>query len=146
MTSSATPPDALRRFARKCRHDASTGCVNWIGGTTTGRGGTARYGAFHFEGKRWAAHRWAAKYIHGLEVEGCQISPTCDNPLCQQHLVSAPITDENGFKHNWVLISVGARTLPELQEPDAEALPFYLTPAWLKPFETKETEPDAAPF
>lgn len=138
--------DALRRFASKCRHDAATGCVIWTGGTTTGRGGNARVGAFKFEGKRWAAHRWAAKYIHGLEIEGASVSQTCGDPLCQQHISASPIPSETDFRYHWVLVSVGARPLPEVEKPDAEAVPFYLKPSWLSPFENKETQADVAPF
>ncbi len=36
----------LERFLRNCQFDATTGCVLWTGGTTTGRGHTAPYGAF----------------------------------------------------------------------------------------------------
>ena len=56
----------LERFIAKCRFEPRTGCVRWIGGKTSGRGNTALYGSFWFEGRRWFAHRWAAAYIHGL--------------------------------------------------------------------------------
>lgn len=78
----------LERFAEKCRFDPRTGCVLWIGGTTAGRGNSARYGVF-WDGKRWAAHRWSAIHIHGLTLGEKQAGHTCPcgpNTLCVQHL------------------------------------------------------------
>lgn len=84
---------ARARFIAKCRFDPRTGCVLWEGGQTRGRGNTAAYGSFWFDGRRWFAHRWAAAFIHGLEVDGLQVGHNCPwtadghpNTLCVQHV------------------------------------------------------------
>lgn len=68
------PIDALQRFASKCEFDPVTGCVIWRGGTTQGRGNTATYGSFWYEGRRWFAHRWAGVHIHGLLVNDLEVT------------------------------------------------------------------------
>lgn len=91
---------ALERFRAKCRFDPRTGCVVWTGGTTRGRGNTATYGSFWYDGRRWFAHRWAAAFIHGLDVDGLQVGHNCPftadghpNTLCVQHLAGQTQTE-----------------------------------------------------
>lgn len=128
----------LERFAEKCRFDPSSGCVLWIGGTTSGQLKTAKYGSFRDGKRRWFAHRWAAKHIHGLEIEGLQVDHCCPgqpNTLCIQHLQA--VTQAVNLELQW-----GRRLWgwDEWEEPEAEAaaednsVPFHLPPGWLRPF------------
>lgn len=127
-----TLADALRRFAAKCVHDPVTGCVLWIGGKTRGRGKTAYYGSFKYEGKRWYAHRWAAKFIMGLEIENLDVDHKCCNTLCQFHL-QAVTKDVNGAYY-WLRIEKGILDLPPPDEVDEDGVPYYLPPIWFKIF------------
>lgn len=140
--------DALERFAAKCQFNAVTGCVEWIGGTTCGKGNTAKYGSFWFEGRRWFAHRWAAKHIHGLEIEGLDVDHKCRNSLCQQHLQAIP-QDANAALR-WVRVQHGAEEPPpDGHHPDMNGVPFFEEPAWLKPFlimVNSEENDDGCPF
>lgn len=147
---------ALDRFLRNCRFDAGTGCVLWTGGTTAGRGHSARYGAFWFEGARWAAHRWAAKFIHKFNIDGLQVSHCCEdhshliapNTLCVQHVgpETAAVNRELQTRHLravrqsleqrrfWVHAQVGLVDPPPAL-PAHEAftgVPFYEAPEWLR--------------
>jgi hypothetical protein len=79
-------PTARERFLAKCRFNACTGCVEWVGGKTRGKGKTAWYGSFWDQGRRWLAHRWAAQYIHGLDIENRDVDHMCGNTLCVHHL------------------------------------------------------------
>ncbi len=105
--------DALTRFLRYCRFDPLTGCTLWVGGTTAGRGHSARYGAFWFEGKRWYAHRWSAKFIHGLDITDRQVDHNCvervglaaSNTLCVDHVQS--ITAAHNRELQWIRAQVG---------------------------------------
>lgn len=156
---------ALERFAEKCRFDATTGCVLWTGGTTAGRGNSARYGSFWFEGKRWFAHRWSAIYIHGLKLGEFQAGHCCPcgpNTLCVEHvtgqtqlenldelnnrLKAIRASQSNDERQHWLFVSIGITQLPEPEEPDADAVPFYEPPAWLKPFMKTAENDDACPF
>lgn len=153
---------ALERFAEKCRFDATTGCVLWTGGTTAGRGNSARYGSFWFEGARWFAHRWAAIYIHGLNLGENQAGHCCPhgpNTLCVQHLTGQTITENlaemngrrkaqqtNDERQHWLFIHLGIEREPEPVEPDPDAIPFYEPPAWLRPFLPKSETTDDCPF
>ena len=80
---------ALKRFINKTKFDPCTGCVLWTGGTTSGKGNSAVYGSFWYEGHRWFAHRWAAQFIHGLDIDGLQVAHVCpEGPdgLCVHHV------------------------------------------------------------
>jgi len=126
---STTP--AIERFRAKCRFDACTGCVNWIGGTTAGQGHTARYGAFWFEGRRWFAHRWAAQYVHGLHVDyTVQIDHMCRNTLCVQHLQSVSPTFNRELQ--WIRVQVGLEPEPEPYVYPEDVIPFHIAPEWLR--------------
>ena len=139
---------ALERFARACLFDPVTGCVRWNGGTTSGRGGTVRYGSFWFEGRRHLAHRWAAEHIHGLNPEEGQIRHTCREPLCVQHLelIEGAQTGTTrqyymGVERGWWEREPGDAP----PDPDPEAIPFFWPPDWLAPFLTR-TETNSDPF
>lgn len=91
---------ALARFRAKCLFDPRTGCVVWTGGTTRGRGNTATYGSFWYDGRRWFAHRFAAAFIHGLKIDGLQVGHCCPytpdghpNTLCVEHLAGETQTE-----------------------------------------------------
>lgn len=129
--------DALARFAAKCRFDPVTGCVEWTGGTTSGKGSVCEYGSFWFEGRRWFAHRWAARFIHGLEIDGLDVDHECRNRLCQQHLQAIP------HNHNCWLVWARQQEEPEVE---LNGIPFHLEPAWLKPFIQLENNDDECPF
>lgn len=140
---------ALERFAEKCRFDPVTGCVLWIGGTSSGQGKTALYGVFKDEGRRWFVHRWAAKHIHGFDIDGLEVDHCCKprpNTLCVQHLQA--VTQLRNLQLMW-----GRRLWgwdewswePEPEpEPDPFAIPFHLPPAWLRPF--LKSEQQGCPF
>ena len=69
-----------RRFMRKVRADAMTGCINWVG--SIGFGG---YGRFCFESIAWSAHRVAYELVNGqIEQSGAGwfVLHRCDNPCC----------------------------------------------------------------
>ena len=152
----------LERFRAYCQFDATTGCVLWIGGTTAGRGKTANYGAFWYEGRRWAAHRWAAAHIHGLELApGVQVDHCCPphragpepllpNPLCVQHLQAASNAENTALRDQrrlWLLTQKGYLEAPplfaELVAP--EGVPFHVPPAWLG-LDTSVKSADDCPF
>lgn len=156
---------ALERFAEKCRFDPTTGCVLWIGGTTAGRGNSAVYGSFWFEGRRWFAHRWAAIHIHGLnlgEFQAGHCCPNCPpNTLCVEHVtgqtqlenldelntrLKAKASQSNAERQHWLFVSLGITQLPEPEEPDPEAIPFYEPPEWFKPFMPKAEPANDCPF
>lgn len=119
----------MERFLAKCRFDPITGCVNWTAGTTAGRGHSARYGAFKFEGRRWFAHRWAARYIHGLEIDGLQVDHECTNTLCQHHLAAIPPSLNRELQ--WLRVWVGIDPPPPPFVADPHGVPFFTPPAWL---------------
>jgi hypothetical protein len=140
-------PDALERFRRYCHFDATTGCVLWTGGTTQGRGHSAPYGAFWYEGRRWAAHRWAAQHIHGQEIDGLQVDHCCEpyraggeplppNTLCVHHvraITGSANRDLQTERRTWLLTQKGYYEAPPLFAELAvvDAPPFYSPPAWL---------------
>lgn len=151
------PIDALQRFASKCEFDAATGCVIWRGGTTQGRGNTAVYGSFWYEGRRWFAHRWAAVHIHNLPVDGLQVGHTCPNcppnTLCVEHVapqtlaenmaeqiarlgpVGKRVDQTAAERQYWLFVSIGLESEPEAPARDpGDEIPFYEPPAWLRPF------------
>lgn len=160
------PIDALQRFAAKCTFDATTGCVLWTGGTTQGRGNSAVYGSFWYEGARWFAHRWAAVHIHGLPVAGVQVGHCCPghpNTLCVQHITpqtqlenlaelhgrqaARRVEQSNDEHQHWLFVSLGIReqeTEPERDEGDG--VPWYDPPDWLRPFLPVLDSADDCPF
>jgi hypothetical protein len=160
------PMDALERFREKCRFDPTTGCVLWTGGTTQGRGNTAIYGSFWYEGRRWFAHRWAARFIHGLEIDGLQVGHNCPhtadrhpNTLCVEHVAGQTQLDnlaeqmERGTgccaqssdtRQFWLFVDRGYEPAPPAHDPsavDPAAIPFFTPPAWLAPARQLETTP-----
>jgi hypothetical protein len=156
---------ALERFAEKCRFDPATGCVLWIGGTTAGRGNSALYGSFWFEGSRWFTHRWSAIHIHGIDLGDNQAGHCCPhgpNTLCVEHVTGqtnqenqdeknerrrAKVEQSNAERQYYLLVQVGAEPAPPAYEPDPDAVPFYEPPEWFKPFMPKpETDNDDCPF
>lgn len=158
--------DPLARFAAKCRFDATTGCVIWTGGTSAGRGNTARYGVFWHDGKRVFAHRWAAVHIHGLPVAGVQVGHCCPhcapNTLCVQHLepqtqlenlaelngrlAARRVEQSNDERQHWLFVALGIREQPEPPPPDPDAVPFHEPPAWLRPYLAAPVADDDCPF
>ena len=155
---------ALERFAEKCRFDPTTGCVLWIGGTTAGRGNSARYGSFRYGDRAWYAHRWAAIYIHGLTLGTNQAGHCCPhgpNTLCVQHVrgqtqlenldeqntrMKAKAAQSASEKQFYLFISLGIEPTPPVQTVDPQAIPFYEPPAWFKPFMPKQENSDDCPF
>lgn len=119
---------ALKRFLSKCAFDPTTGCVNWVGGKTRGRGKTSRYGSFWFEGKRWTAHRWAARFIHGLEIDGLEVDHVCGNTLCVHHLQAVP--GQVNREWYWIRVQVGLIEEPDLPGPESAGIPWYEPPDW----------------
>lgn len=134
----------LERFLSKCRFDPYTGCVLWVGGKTRGRGKTAWYGVFWYEGKRWSAHRWAAKRIHGLEIEGLDVDHKCNNTLCQHHLQAT--TGLVNSAYYWIRIEKGVFDLPEPQARDEMDIPFFWPPAWFKDLPGRDNPLSPVPF
>lgn len=145
----ADPGAALLRFAKFCRFEAHTGCVLWIGGTTSGRGHNVPYGSFWFNGRRWFAHRWAAKFIHGQEIDGSQVDHCCPlieypNTLCVQHVQPLSLGDNRELqdvrrfeqRKLFVQLECGLMTYEDIYghppEP-AEGVPFDTLPEpiWL---------------
>lgn len=155
---------ALERFAEKCRFDPTTGCVLWTGGTTAGRGNSARYGSFWFDGVRWYAHRWSAIYIKGFNLGNNQAGHCCPhgpNTLCVEHVTGqtqlenlnelnsrrkAKAQQSSTDKQFWLFVALGIKQIAEPVEPDPDAIPFYEPPEWFKPFMPKTETDDACPF
>jgi hypothetical protein len=142
---------ALKRFRKFCAFEPHTGCVVWIGGTTSGRGHNVPYGSFWFNGQRWFAHRWAAKFIHGLEIDGHQVDHKCPhidmpNTLCVEHVWPLSLGDNRELqdvrrfeqRKLFVQLEVGLLTYKEIYgvavDP-ADVIPFetFPRPAWLGP-------------
>lgn len=140
---------ALQRFRDKCEFDPGTGCVLWAGGTTAGRGNSAVYGAFWYEGRRWFAHRWAAVHIHGLPVAGMQVGHCCPsgpNTLCVQHLTPQTVAENMAEMHGrraegvaqtanerqfWLFVSLGLEPAPAIAASENDSVPFFTPPKWL---------------
>lgn len=155
---------ALERFAEKCQFDPTTGCVLWTGGTTAGRGNSARYGSFWFDGVRWYAHRWSAIYIKGINLGSNQAGHCCPhgpNTLCVEHVTGqtqlenldelnsrrkAKVQQSSTDKQFWLFVTLGIEQVAEPAEPDPDAIPFYEPPEWFKPFMPKMGTDDARPF
>jgi hypothetical protein len=150
------PIDALQRFASKCEFDATTGCVLWRGGTTQGRGNTATYGSFWYEGRRWFAHRWSGVHIHGLALDGVQAGHTCPcgpNTLCVEHVAGQTVAENmaeqiarlgpvgkrveqsSAERQYWLFVQLGIEREPESPARDDSAdIPWYEPPEWFRPF------------
>lgn len=123
----------MERFAAKCRFDPGTGCVIWIGGTTSGHGHHHPYGSFWFEGRRWFAHRWAARYIHGQNIDDMQVDHCCPDgvphTLCVQHLQAVPPRINRELQ--WIRAQVGLDPAPPDPLDPFEEVPFFDPPEWL---------------
>jgi len=143
---------ALERFLKYCRFDPGTGCVIWIGGTTTGRGHTSPYGSFWFEGRRWFAHRWSAKFIHKQEIDGLTVDHCCPhisypNTLCVEHTQPRTVGENSALMHQrrkdlveqtiderrfWIHAQVGLIEAPPVFEGELfSEVPMFNPPAWL---------------
>jgi hypothetical protein len=150
----------LERFLSFCQFDATTGCVIWTGGQTSGRGHSAPYGSFWFGGRRWFAHRWAAKHIHGHAIDGLQVEHFCPhrphpNTLCVEHvhpltlgfnrelqtLRSRPQTQDVAERMYWIYVQVGLSLPPPVDLDVSDDVPFYTAPPWLR-----EKAADDCPF
>lgn len=130
---------ALERFAEKCRFEPETGCVVWIGGTSSGQLKTALYPVFWDDGRRWFGHRWAAKNIHGIDIDGFEVDHCCPlprpNTLCVHHVQA--VTKLRNLELQWGRRLWGWDDWEPEPEPDSDpalAVPFHLPPAWLRPF------------
>lgn len=155
---------ALERFAEKCRFDPTTGCVLWTGGTTAGRGNSAVYGVFWFEGSRWAVHRWSAIHIHGIHLGTNQAGHCCPhgpNTLCVEHVagqtqlenlaelngrLKAKATQSSAERQFWLFVRLGIEPAPAGQIINLDAVPFYEPPAWFRPYMPKLENSNACPF
>lgn len=149
-TFAPSPKTPLERFAEKCAFDPVTGCVMWIGGTSSGHGHNEPYGRFWFEGEMWYAHRWAAIHIHGHEITDMQVDHNCPagpSTLCVQHVKPETLEVNRELQHSrpgralqslqtrqyWLFVSIGIEPYkPRLRSLDG--VPFYDPPAWLAPF------------
>lgn len=161
------PIDALQRFAAKCDFDPVTGCVLWRGGTTQGRGNTAVYGSFWFEGRRWFAHRWSGVHIHGLNLDGVQAGHCCPygpNTLCVEHVAGQTQAENLAELHErnaetrrvqqssverqyWLFVSLGIEREPEAEPHEfTDEIPFYEPPEWFRPFYKPPVFEDDVPF
>jgi len=150
------PISAIERFREKCQFQPETGCVLWIGGKTQGRGNSAVYGSFWFEGRRWFAHRWAGVFIHGLDLDGLQAGHNCPhtpdghpNTLCVQHITGQTQLDNlaeqharlakiradqsNDVRQHWLLVHRGYEEPEPTHDPAtiAGTVPYFVPPAWL---------------
>jgi hypothetical protein len=140
----------LERFVEKCAFDPYTGCVMWIGGTTSGQGHNEPYGRF-WNGERMVyAHRWSAEHIHGFDVTGLQVDHNCPvgpSTLCVEH-VNPETSEVNRIlqatrpgrafqdletRRYWIHVQVGLEPLPPRERMPADA-PVFLPPAWLRSY------------
>lgn len=157
------PLDPMERFANKCAFDPATGCVMWVGTTTHGHGRNEPYGYFWFEGKMWLAHRWAAHYVHGFNIDELEVDHCCPvgpSTLCVQHIEPKPGEVNRALRHErtprpaaqaaetkrfWLFVHLGIEQ--HRQRPRAAGdVPFFVPPAWLKPFMPKMENYDDCPF
>lgn len=157
---------ALARFAEKCLFVPTSGCILWTGGTTAGRGNSARYGAF-WDGKRWFAHRWAAVHIHGIDLGENQAGHCCPaefggpNSLCVQHVIGqtqlenldeqntrmkAKAAQSAAQKQFWLFVHLGIEPEPAGQVIPLDAVPFFEPPAWFLPYMPIAEKSDDCPF
>lgn len=137
MPNQYTSPPPIQRFLAKCNFDPTTGCVNWTGAKTAGRGHSSFYGAFKcpFLKKKVYAHRWAAQHIHLLDITNKQVDHKCQNTLCQHHLQAVPAAINRELQ--WIRYQVGLDEFkPPLEDEDTLTCPatfsgFYSPPSWL---------------
>lgn len=136
------------RFREKCRFDPLTGCVLWTGATTAGRGNSARYGNFWYDGAMVRAHLWSAVHIHQLDISDRQCGHCCPagpNTLCVEHLTPQTqlenlaeqndrrrLAQSNEDRRHWLFIHLGIERPPPGPVVDEDAVPFYLMPGWLR--------------
>ena len=136
---------ALDRFLDKCRFNAVTGCVEWVGGKTRGRGKTSWYGSFWYEGKPWKAHRWAARFLHGLEIDGLEVDHECGNTLCVHHLQA--VTGQVNREWYWIRVEVGLIEEEPDDGPEDDGIPFFTCPDWFAATYSRAFPPsDEPPF
>lgn len=138
---------AIKRFLSKCEFDPITGCVVWKGGTSAGRGNSARYGVFWDRGRRHFAHRWSAVHLLGLDVEGLTVGHCCPhtggapNTLCVLHLKPETLAENvternkrvaqtNAERRLWLLVQRGYEEAPPVYSPEPEGVPFFEPPPW----------------
>lgn len=140
----------LERFAAKCAFDPTTGCVMWVGGTTSGHGHNQPYGSFWDDKRRWFAHRWSAAKIHGHIIDGLQVDHCCPHgpsTLCVEHVEPQTGVVNNLLRDTrpgrafqtletrkyWLFVSKGLEPYrePVRVEPN---IPLYTPPAWILPF------------
>lgn len=163
-TFGASEKTALERFAEKCRFDPLTGCVLWTGGTSAGRGNTARYGRFWDGEEMVYAQRWACENIHGFKLgehQGGHYCPYGPNTLCVEHVRpqtqlenldelngrrKAKALQSSTDKQFWLFVTLGIEPAPATQEIDPDAVPFHEPPEWFKPFMPKSENDDECPF
>lgn len=158
-----SPPGtpALQRFAEKCAFDPVTGCVMWIGGITKGHGHNEPYGRFWDGERMMLAHRWAGVHIHGLDLEGMQADHCCPagpSTLCVEHVAPETAVRNRFLQHDrpgrafqdlatkqhWLMVSKGITEYSPAPR-EANGVPFFEPPAWLRPFLIKPEKNDA-PF
>jgi len=148
VTHPADLEQALIRFRSMCRFEPETGCVIWVGGTTSGRGHHVRYGSFWYNGRRWFAHRWAAKFIRGLTIDGLQVDHDCPhiptpNTLCVEHGTPLTLGQNRELqtlrafqaRKRAIHVQVGLLPYPDGYGPTEptppDLIPFFNPPAWL---------------
>lgn len=148
----------MERFLSFCRFDPGTGCVIWTGAQTSGRGHSAPYGSFWFEGRRWFAHRRSAKHIHKHDIDGLQVEHYCParphpNTLCVEHVHPLPgalnrelqtlrngkVEQDTATRMYWIYAQVGLEIPPPVDLEIGNDIPFYAAPGWLWP-ETRQLE------
>jgi hypothetical protein len=154
--------DPLQRFAEKCAFDYATGCVMWIGGTTSGRGHNEPYGSFWFEGERWFAHRWSAMHIHELEITGLQEDHNCPcdpSTLCVEYVKPETSAINRALQNTrpgrafqdlatrqyWLMVSRGYEEY-RFDQCEKADIPFFSPPEWLQPFLPVLENADDCPF
>lgn len=112
----------------------------------------------------WYAHRWSAVHIHGLDLGPNQAGHCCPcgpNTLCVEHVtgqtqlenlaelndrLKARASQSTAERQHWLFVSIGITQLPEPEEPEPDAVPFYEPPAWFKPFMKKAENENDCPF
>lgn len=152
---------SIERFKKFCRFDPGTGCVIWTGSTSMGRGKSAPYPHFWFNGEKWWGHRFAAKYIHGLDIEGLDVDHCCSDrtaavshpdTLCVEHLqaLEPHRNRELQTRRMFIHLEVGLEDYEEIyrgypEEPFTQ-IPYYPMPSWLKPAGDPDDDRTQPPF
>lgn len=94
------------------------------------------------------AHLWAAEHIHKLDIGDRQVGHICPhgpNTLCVEHLTAQTqlenlaelhgrrrLAQSNADRRYWLFIHLGIERPPPGPEADADLVPFYLEPEWMK--------------